>query len=130
MLQQPRKCSHIIQTICTLRVFIVHICVKALFLELLWLFYILIPNVTDVDCALIHYVPFIVMLLFWGFPAERICCPARKEQREQRGVRARADWLLRYLRSVAADGVFLLLKLPPQTAIVPDASTEARFELE
>ncbi len=48
-----------------------------------------------------------------------------------KGRRARADWLLRYLRSVTADGgIFLLLKRPPQTAIVPDASTEARFELE
>lgn len=37
--------------------------------------------------------------------------PARKEQREQRGVRARADWLLRYLRSVTADGGIP----PPQT---------------
>lgn len=75
--------------------------------------------------ALIHYVPILQRAIVGDSPLN-----AYVVQREQRGVRARADWLLRYLRSVTADGVFLLLKRPPQTAIVPDASAEARFELE
>lgn len=56
--------------------------------------------------ALIHYVPILQRAIVGDSPLN-----AYVVQREQRGVRARADWLLRYLRSVTADGVFLLLKL-------------------
>ncbi len=93
-----------------LRIFIVHICVKALFLELLCVFYILISNVTDVGCALICYVPILQRAFVLGIPAERVV--QRERSSANKGASARKRWLAAALSEVCSSRWGIP---PPQT---------------
>ncbi len=93
-----------------LRLFIVHICVKALFLELLCVFYILISNVTDVGCPLIRYVPILQRAIVLGIPAERVV--QRERSSANKGASARKRWLAAALSEVCSSRWGIP---PPQT---------------